>query len=280
MARLPTPLGAPPTSCARRWDGCAGGTIPTPLSPSAVRWMSASPSPSASAKVPRRTGRPYPTATWRSHCRCGSFAEPVWGAQYRPSRPGGGAVTGVAGSLTLHDGAGQLRATEALNEYLDWTISPSAAPPQHPLGLPHPALRQSAKCGGLGWNRRGACLWRRATVSPGWGAGDRAGETAGVCSRGHWGIENRLLGQTRTQAHSNEITAIPQLLALLRVITKSRDADPGGGRIPGAEPGPSASGDGGIAATWSDPGRGGGHGTASPSCWAERSTAAPTTCWR
>ena len=76
-----TPLGAPPTSCARRWDGCAtagpgdnsrcgptAASIPTPWSPSAVRWMSASPSPSASTKActilsrpyPRRTGRPIP----------------------------------------------------------------------------------------------------------------------------------------------------------------------------------------------------------------------------
>ena len=65
MSRLaragPTPLGAPPTSCVRRWDGCAtagpGGnsrcgptaaSMPTPWSRSAAQWMSATPSPSAS----------------------------------------------------------------------------------------------------------------------------------------------------------------------------------------------------------------------------------------
>ena len=65
MSRLaragPTRLGAPPTSCVRRWDGCAtagpGGnsrcgptaaSIPTPWSRSAARRMSATPSPSAS----------------------------------------------------------------------------------------------------------------------------------------------------------------------------------------------------------------------------------------
>ena len=48
--------------------GPTAASIPTPLSPSAVRWMSASPSPSGSTKActilsrpyPRRTGRPYP----------------------------------------------------------------------------------------------------------------------------------------------------------------------------------------------------------------------------
>ena len=58
----PTPLGAAPISCVRRWGGCAmlgpGGnslceptaaSMPTPWSRSAARWMFASPSPSASA---------------------------------------------------------------------------------------------------------------------------------------------------------------------------------------------------------------------------------------
>ena len=86
MARLrearPTPFGALDTSCGRRWDGYAtpepgdnsrcGPTavsIPTPSSPSAAGWMSASPSPSASTpacaissrRYPRRTGRPFLT---------------------------------------------------------------------------------------------------------------------------------------------------------------------------------------------------------------------------
>ena len=54
----------PPTSCGRRWDGCATAvpgdnsrcgptavSTPTPWSPSAANWMSASPSPSASTPV-------------------------------------------------------------------------------------------------------------------------------------------------------------------------------------------------------------------------------------
>ena len=60
--RANTARGAAPSSCVRRWGGCAtagpGGnsqcgltaaSIPTPWSPSAAGWMSASPSPSASA---------------------------------------------------------------------------------------------------------------------------------------------------------------------------------------------------------------------------------------
>ena len=52
--------GAPPTSCVKRWAGCAmvglqdnsrcgptAASMPTPWSSSAARWMSASPSPSA-----------------------------------------------------------------------------------------------------------------------------------------------------------------------------------------------------------------------------------------
>ena len=87
MARLresagPTPPGPPPTSCGRRWARCAtpgpadnsrcGPTAASTLMawyPSAARWMSASPSPSASTKAcaissrpyPRRTGLPFPT---------------------------------------------------------------------------------------------------------------------------------------------------------------------------------------------------------------------------
>ena len=65
MARLrkgrATPLGVPPTSCVRRWGGCAtpgpgdnsrcgptAASTPTPSSPPAAQWRSASPSPSAS----------------------------------------------------------------------------------------------------------------------------------------------------------------------------------------------------------------------------------------
>ena len=68
MARLrkgaPTPFGAPPTFYARRWGeyatlapgdnsrcGLTAASTPTPSSPSAARWMSATPSPSASIKA-------------------------------------------------------------------------------------------------------------------------------------------------------------------------------------------------------------------------------------
>ena len=77
MSRLregrPTPPAAPPTSCGRRWDGCAtpgptddsryGPTAGSTLMawyPSAARWMSASPSPSASTKACTISSRRYP----------------------------------------------------------------------------------------------------------------------------------------------------------------------------------------------------------------------------
>ena len=74
-----TPLGAPPSSCGRPWDGCAipgprgnsrcgptAASTPTPWWPSVARRRSAFPSPSASVPAcaislkpyPRRTGRP------------------------------------------------------------------------------------------------------------------------------------------------------------------------------------------------------------------------------
>ena len=76
--RANTARGAPPTSCVRRWDGCAtagpGGnsrcgptaaSMPTPWSPSAAQWMSASPSPSASRPACVISSRPYPRRTGR-----------------------------------------------------------------------------------------------------------------------------------------------------------------------------------------------------------------------
>ena len=61
---VPTPLAALPTSCVKRWGGCAtvgpaansrcaptAASTPTLSSPSAARWVSASPSPSASTKA-------------------------------------------------------------------------------------------------------------------------------------------------------------------------------------------------------------------------------------
>ena len=60
----PTPLAALPTSCVKQWGGCAtvgpaansrcaptAASIPTLSSPSAAKWVSASPSPSASTKA-------------------------------------------------------------------------------------------------------------------------------------------------------------------------------------------------------------------------------------
>ena len=64
---------APPTSCVKRWGGFAtegpagsslcgptAASIPTPWSPSAAGWMSASPSPSASTKACTISSRRYP----------------------------------------------------------------------------------------------------------------------------------------------------------------------------------------------------------------------------
>ena len=68
----PTPPAALPTSCVKRWGGCAtaepgansrcgptAASIPTPRSPSAAGWMSASPSPSASAPACGISSRRY-----------------------------------------------------------------------------------------------------------------------------------------------------------------------------------------------------------------------------
>ena len=86
----PTPPAAPPTSCGRRWDGCAtpgptddsryGPTAGSTLMawyPSAARWMSASPSPSASTRAcpissrryQRMPGLPFPTG-WTATPMC------------------------------------------------------------------------------------------------------------------------------------------------------------------------------------------------------------------
>ena len=64
-----------PTSCVKQWGGCAtvgpaansrcaptAASIPTLSSPSAAKWVSASPSPSASTKVPAGVDRGDPRA--------------------------------------------------------------------------------------------------------------------------------------------------------------------------------------------------------------------------
>ena len=68
----------PPTSCVKRWDECAmpgpadnsrcaptAASTPMPWSPSAERWTSTSPSPSASTPACTISSRPYPRRTGR-----------------------------------------------------------------------------------------------------------------------------------------------------------------------------------------------------------------------
>ena len=105
MARLregagPTPPAALPTSCVRRWGGCAtaepgansrcgptAASIPTPWSPSAAGWMSASPSPSASAPACGISSRRYPKMPGRRFLT-GWTPPPMWPRPPTPrSRP-------------------------------------------------------------------------------------------------------------------------------------------------------------------------------------------------
>ena len=73
----PWPLGAPPTSCVRRWGGCAtpgpgdnsrcaptAASTPTPSSPFVARWRSATPSPSASSASLRSLIEAIPEQDW------------------------------------------------------------------------------------------------------------------------------------------------------------------------------------------------------------------------
>ena len=96
----PTPPAAPPTSCGRRWDGCAtpgptddsryGPTAGSTLMawyPSAARWMSASPSPSASTKACTISSRRYPKMPGRRFLT-GWTVPPMWPRPPAPpSRP-------------------------------------------------------------------------------------------------------------------------------------------------------------------------------------------------
>ena len=104
LARLreggPTPPAALPTSCVKRWGGCAtaepgansrcgptAASIPTPWSPSAAGWMSASPSPSASAPACGISLRRYPKMPGRRFLT-GWTAPPMWPRPPTPrSRP-------------------------------------------------------------------------------------------------------------------------------------------------------------------------------------------------
>ena len=94
------PPAAPPTSCGRRWDGCAtpgptddsryGPTAGSTLMawyPSAARWMSASPSPSASTKACTISSRRYPKMPGRRFLT-GWTVPPMWPRPPAPpSRP-------------------------------------------------------------------------------------------------------------------------------------------------------------------------------------------------
>ena len=77
-------------SCVRRWGGCAtpgpgdnsrcgptAASTPTPSSPPAAGWMSASPSPSASTPACAISSRPYPSRTGRPS-PTGWTAPPTW----------------------------------------------------------------------------------------------------------------------------------------------------------------------------------------------------------
>ena len=88
--RANTARGALPTSCVKRWGGCAtaepgansrcgptAASIPTPWSPSAAGWMSASPSPSASAPACGISSRRYPKMPGRRFLT-GWTAPPMW----------------------------------------------------------------------------------------------------------------------------------------------------------------------------------------------------------
>ena len=83
-------------SCVRRWGGFAtagpagssrcgptAASMPTPWSPSAAKWMSASLSPSASTKACGISSRPYPRRTGRRF-PTGWTAPPTWRNQLHP----------------------------------------------------------------------------------------------------------------------------------------------------------------------------------------------------
>ena len=106
--RANTPPAAPPTSCGRRWDGCAtpgptddsryGPTAGSTLMawyPSAARWMSASPSPSASTKACTISSRRYPKMPGRRFLT-GWTVPPMWRDHLHPLPGRGGRRAGTA----------------------------------------------------------------------------------------------------------------------------------------------------------------------------------------
>ena len=102
MARLargpgPTPPAALPTSCVKRWGGCAtaepgansrcgptAASIPTPWSPSAAGWMSASPSPIRQCARLRNLIEAIPEDAWTPIPYCMDGAADVAETTYTP----------------------------------------------------------------------------------------------------------------------------------------------------------------------------------------------------
>ena len=122
-----------------------------------------------------------------------AFAEPVWGAQYRQARRRG-----------RHGGrweTRQLRATEALNEYLDW-----------------PGVRQLCQVRRRVEQKGSVSMETRYAITS-LGRETGPGKLLEYV-RGHWGIENRLhyvrdvtLGEDASQVRTG---AAPQVMAALR----------------------------------------------------------------
>ena len=122
-----------------------------------------------------------------------AFAEPVWGAQYRQARRRG-----------RHGGrweTRQLRATEALNEYLDW-----------------PGVRQVCQVRRRVEQKGSVSMETRYAITS-LGRETGPGKLLEYV-RGHWGIENRLhyvrdvtLGEDASQVRTG---AAPQVMAALR----------------------------------------------------------------
>ena len=122
-----------------------------------------------------------------------AFAEPVWGAQYRQARR-----RGRHGDRWE---TRQLRATEALNEYLDW-----------------PGVRQVCQVRRRVEQKGSVSMETRYAITS-LGRETGPGKLLEYV-RGHWGIENRLhyvrdvtLGEDASQVRTG---AAPQVMAALR----------------------------------------------------------------
>ena len=135
-----------------------------------------------------------------------AFAEPVWGAQYRQARRRG-----------RHGGrweTRQLRATEALNEYLDW---PGVR--QLPGQVRQLDRVPSLRLGRRRVEQKGSVSMETRYAITSLGRETGPGKLLEYV-RGHWGIENRLhyvrdvtLGEDASQVRTG---AAPQVMAALR----------------------------------------------------------------